>query len=90
MFFEDVLTKDLNSDDMLCFAVAVFSHQLVVALVLPDGFWDGDFGLQSCPVHLKMRRQKANVFTCIAQFIHKAVSICLTNTEALKGIGNKL
>ncbi len=80
-FFGDVLTKDLYSDDMLSFAVAVFSHQLVVALVLPDGFWDGDLGPQSRPVHLKTRRQKANVFIYIAQLIHKAVSMCFTKLK---------
>lgn len=50
------LTEDLDSNDVLSFAVAVFSHQLVVALVLSDGFWDGNLRPQSCPGHLKMRK----------------------------------
>lgn len=49
------LTKDLNFNDVLSFAEAVFSHQLIVALVLSDGFQDGDLCLQGCPVHLKIR-----------------------------------
>lgn len=49
------LTKNLDSDDLLSFAVAVFSHQLVIALVLSDGFWDGDLGRLSRAVHLKTR-----------------------------------
>lgn len=42
---------------MLGFAKAVFSYQLVVALVLPNSLWDGDVSPQSCPVHLKTRMQ---------------------------------
>lgn len=37
---------------MLSFAKAVFSQQFVVALVLPDSFWNCNFSLQSGPVHL--------------------------------------
>lgn len=40
---------------MLSFAKAVFSHQLVVALVLPDGFWDCDLCRQRRPVNLKIK-----------------------------------
>ena len=48
------LTEDLDFDDLLSFAEAVFSYQLVVALVLPDGFWDGNLCCQSCSVDLKI------------------------------------
>lgn len=60
LLFGDVLTKDLDMDNMLSFAVAVFSHQLVVALVLSDGVWDGNLSVYSRPVHLKMRMQNTN------------------------------
>lgn len=58
MYFSgDILTEDLDPDDLHSFAVAVFSYQLVVALILPDGVWVGDLRLQSCPVHLNTRRK---------------------------------
>lgn len=56
LFFGDVLTKDLDSDDMLSFAMAIFSHKLVAALVLPDSYWDGNLCCQSCPVNLKIKK----------------------------------
>lgn len=45
-------TKDLNANHVLSFAEAVLSLQHVAALVLPDGFRDGNLGLQSRLIHL--------------------------------------
>lgn len=53
------LTKDLHMNGMLSFAMAVCSHQLVVALVLPDSVGDGNLGPHGCAVHLKVPRQEA-------------------------------
>lgn len=48
-----VLTEDFHLNDVLRFPEAVFSHQLVAAFVLSDGFCNGDLRAQGRPVHLK-------------------------------------
>lgn len=45
---------------MLSFAIAVFSYQFVVALVLSDTFWNCNISSQSCPVHLKDNNSYSN------------------------------